>query len=43
MSKRWNENGLQPIDELEEEADNSNEFMKILKSAKQFMVWLPTF
>ena len=32
MSKRWNENGLQPIyDELEEEADNSNEFLKLLK------------
>ena len=42
MSKRWNENGLQPIyDEPEEEADEINEFLKRLKQAKQFMVLLP--
>ena len=34
MSKSWNGNGLQPIyDEPEEEADESNEFLKRLKQA----------
>ena len=43
MSKRWDENGLQPIyDEPEEEAYETNEFLKRLKQAKQFMVLLPT-
>ena len=42
MSKRWNGNGLLPsYDEPEDKADESNEFPKRLKPAKQFMVWLP--